>query len=421
MLNQRVVRIVTVAILFLSISLFLFYTSKTIYEAPPNSSAYSSSWRGLSKIYGFLIRSGYTIKILHSDLEPLKNFERGSMLVIVGNTARYSREGIRTIKQYVERGGCLLICDEAGSDLIESFGVIMNNATVVDFRKFAKRQDIPYIRFKVAEVEGEVLLKFPSAILDYPENTYVLAKTSADSWIDENKDYKINASSESKGPFAEAVYFEYGDGDVIIVADSDIFTNDMIDKADNAKFLLALLLLCKPSLIIFDESKSDGVVLGDVSEFHNNLMNINKWKTLIFSALMLTSLFAVDMYSRKVNKRKSRRISPQVSEFRRLVEDIRKRFAKRYEPYNWIILMRCRQLRKVLLKYVSPKLRDKVDDLTLVSLVYEKKRNFDKVELYHLLKACRSIGEGKSFVKSLRETTFLERKLRKYIELLKTR
>ena len=416
-------RLLSLFIGFLALIALIVALTIKPYEAKKKFSSFNDEWNGTSLLYSYLVNHGYAAKVLYSRLENLKGFEKGSLLIIIGNSSSYSLDEIAFLKNFVANGGKLLIADE-NPKLAESFGIKLSRGVLVDFQNYNKRQDLPLVRYSVPRVGNGVLaLKFSAGILDYPENSKVLAASSKNSWIDIDKDKRINASSDLRGRFAVAVYSNYGNGSVIVISDSDLFTNDMLFRKDNLKFFLDLLNFLskdKKPLIIFEEFRLEAKKSFFAAKFLSFLEDI-KVENLSIAFMVFISLFYIfDKFSKTRKEAKEEVLTkPGISEFKALVKDVRKRLVRRYEPYNWIVIMKYRQLRNILLRYVPRKMRNEIDNETLVSIAYEKKKSFDRDELIHLLRACDNITKGKHVVKTLRETKLISEKLQRYVELLK--
>ena len=417
-------RTTTILILFILLAIFLVIATIEPYTDEPEISAFNDEWNGTSLLFNHLSNEGYTTKILFSSVMNLKGMEKSTILVINGKSSNYSLTERRFIRDFVEKGGRLILADK-DNKISSRFSVEFSEGDLVDFEHYNRRQDLPMVPYQILNSEGILMLKFPSAIIDYPSDAKFLSMSSKNSWIDVNRDKRINTSKDSKGPFPVAVYAEYKEGSTIFVSDPTIFTNDMIKRGDNLKFFINSLELLSGSgdekpIIILDESHVDGNHTKSVNHALSSIEFLDLRNLLILLLFIVVIFYSYSFLVKRKEKRVQKSLTePDISEFRKLVGDINKKFRTRFEPYNWIIIMRYKELRRILLKQIPPTKRESITNEELVSLVYQRKRNFNQEELLHLLKACENIKNGKNIVKTLKETKFLEKKIKNYIEMIK--
>ena len=415
-------RTTTILTLFILSVIFLVMATIRPYIDEPENSAFNDDWNGTSLLFNYLANEGYTVKVLFSSVTNLRGMESSVILVIDGKSSNYSLIERKFIREFVENGGKLILADR-DNKISSRFSVEFSRGNLVDFEHYHKRQDLPMVPYQILDSSGILIMKFPSAIIGYPSEAKFLSMSSRNSWVDVDGDKIINASSDLKGPFPVAIYAEYGKGSAIFVSDPTILTNDMIPRGDNPKFFInavGLLSNNKQQIVVLDESHLEGnnTCYTDRALSSIGFLNLRNLSILLLLSIAFFSLY---LFLAKKRERKTQKTltEPNVSEFRHLIDDIRGKFRTRLEPYNWIVIMRYKELRRTLLKQIPPSKRESITDEELISLVHRRKGNFNRDELLHLLKACENIKNGKNVVKTLKETKFLEGKIRMYIEMIK--
>lgn len=255
-----------ILILFLS-AISLFKTN--IYDKVSQSSVYSTDYVGYSRAYRLLDEKGYSLKIEASDSTNISYLGSRALWAVFSPAERYSDREKERLKEFVERGGLLMIADrfDSGRELAGIFGISVSSHELVDYASFNKRQDLPVLPAALnSSTTYSLVYKFPSAVENYPKETKILSKSSRISFIDSDDNGKIT-SKDYSGPFPVAVVSKYEKGQVIFFSDPNVFSNDLIGRKDNSEFLLALVAFLNPSIIIFDESHAKDSILAPNSKF----------------------------------------------------------------------------------------------------------------------------------------------------------
>lgn len=399
---------------------FLFALFLAPYTVAPNYSVFNEGWDGLSAFYSIASRHS-TTKAVYVSLDDLSALGRDSTLVIVAPERAYAAKERSLLREFVSRGGTLIICDAEGgygAEIASEFRLKYGNATVVDYLSFYKRQDFPVTPFVVGGQSGWVHLKFPTNVMNYPQDAVILASTSPESYLDVNKNLAID-EGDLKGPFAVAVEENYGNGSVVAISDADVFTNDLIARGDNVLFADAVLARYGDGLVLFDETHRFGEreeALIYLFTYRSKLQEISfvlLVATVIAGFLLLAQRLWVGVESRKVEAQRDLKLHT----YKDLVWDIAANARLRAEPYTWIVLMQYDRFRDKLLRIVDP-FRKPITNEELAKKV-SKKAGWDESDLYGLLERLESIKTGASGVKSLDESTALCRIMDGYLEKLK--
>ncbi|MDD5317869.1 MAG: DUF4350 domain-containing protein [Candidatus ainarchaeum sp.] len=389
------------------------------YAAPPKYSPSNYGWDGVSSFYA-LASARAQAKTAFTSLEVLAGFGKGAALVVIAPEREYSAAERERIREFVSRGGTLVISDARGpgARLAREFSISFGNATLVDYLLYNRRQDFPAIPFAVGNESGLFLAKFPVALLNYPQNALVLASTSPESYLDFNGDLVIDGS-DLKGPFPAAVAAPYGEGAVVAISDADVFTNDMLFRADNVAFADAVLAGYANGTAIFDDTHRAGErapALAVLSALGEKAGDAGFIAAAALAAAF--ALFAAYMARSRLEKKEAAaRLDPNSHNFRDLVSDIRANAKTRAEPYTWIALMHYDRLRRSLAKGVGAQGKE-VSDGELSEKAAEK-FGWDREGLESLLARLEALKSGDMPVRSLEESAALCRMMDGYLESMK--
>jgi len=241
-----------------------------IYEARESQlSAYSDEWNGLSEFREMLEgQSEYEVATIISNPLILEKIPRPNetLFISIGMEKQYDPLQAQTIFEFVKRGGRVLLMDDFGqaSSLSKKFGIEFTGKQIwsIDFEK-----NVSFIE-RTVDFDGtsySLLFNSPS-ILEKTEKETIFERkevlsTTKDTWIDENKNGKIDmleGDLQAKEPMIIESQLN-GENRVLCIADASLFINDMISREDNRRFSLAvvehLLEGIANATIIFDESR----------------------------------------------------------------------------------------------------------------------------------------------------------------------
>ena len=387
-----------------------------VYEQPPAFSAFNDQWNGASGLFAVASRA-HAAKALFGPVDALRAAGENATLVVLAPALPYSAGERDALRGFVGKGGTLLIADEggAGAELARDFGVRLSNATLVDYASFNRRQDLPVIAFRVGARAGSAYAKFPSAILNYPPGSTVLAASSENSFIDFNGNGAIDAQ-DLAGPFPYAVASHYGNGTVVVVSDSFALTNDLLFRGNNTEFADALFGEYSPGAIVFDESHRNptpgglAALLGAAREHSSD--------AALLAAAAITIIAGVGAWywRRARTSRGPAPVPTKPQPFRELVDDIRANARVRSEPYTWMVLMQYARLRDTLERTLNPSL-EPLSDRELARKAGEK-AGVDAEEALSLFERLESVRRGDSGIGSTREAAALVRRMEELVRRL---
>ena len=208
-------------------------------------------WNGLSEFYS------YTKPARLASLEDLRDTVRASgnsTLLMLGPSRMFSSSDVQQVKAYLEAGGKVVLADDfgAGNDLLEGLelearfsGVLMMDALFKDHSRVMPQA------LNVA-VEGKTLtltMNYPTVLIN-TESAKVLAWSSYFSYLGMEDGAPSDASPG--GPFPIVARMGYKEGSLILISDSSLFINSMLEKTDNRDFLRSLVV----GQVLIDESHS---------------------------------------------------------------------------------------------------------------------------------------------------------------------
>ncbi|NQT73982.1 MAG: DUF4350 domain-containing protein [Chloroflexi bacterium] len=196
-------------------------------------------WNGLSDFTGEMDVSS-TESLSEATDDP-----ENTILVEI-SYAEYSENDLDRIEEFVLGGGALILTDDYGygnrvAEKLE-LAVRFSGQPLLDPLFCHKNQKLPRVtdfdsELTEAGIEA-IVLNHGTALLNV-ESQQVLARSSAESYIDEDED-ETHDEDEPKRAYAVASAVPVGSGTVILLADPSIFINSM-DIDGNRAFMAYLM------------------------------------------------------------------------------------------------------------------------------------------------------------------------------------
>lgn len=199
-----------------------------------------SPLKSYSILVDMLEASGYIVKSLNTTLtyEALKNI---TVLVLPPPTVKYTVQEIEALDMWVKEGGSLLVLAEWGNfstyleDVVAVFNVkvksVDNNDVIVDPENSLTLNNMPYnVWFYIGRSQLNTtspILSGVSRLEFYGATTLDFEKGSALAFTSNNAKWLYSGDVEGREPLIVAL--EYGKGRVVIIGDSDIFSNEDLD------------------------------------------------------------------------------------------------------------------------------------------------------------------------------------------------
>jgi hypothetical protein len=237
-------------------------------------SMYNAGWNGCSDLAVKTYKSGklqptFSFEMTQLTLTPKSFVEyplvaKNSTILIIGPRSSFSTQEVSYLKDFVKKGGMLLLADDfgTGNELLTK----MNTSTrfigglLLDL-SFEKKAEFVTV-YNFSRKSHPLALNATSVVLNYAtglqikgKNATVIARSSEISWIDKNENQKEDIG-EKKGPFPVLVSERYGQGEIIVLSDASLLINSMKDVRGNAAFRerLLLYLFKGRGSVIIDES-----------------------------------------------------------------------------------------------------------------------------------------------------------------------
>ena len=275
----------------LVVLMFLVVAVTAVLSSTPQSQmlAYDDDWDDLSKFRADILNMplNLSVRTVDSSAASLAEIKdaRGMLYMAIGIERSYTFAEWRAIRLFQNRGGTVIVADDYGhgNSLLKFYGYednpsishigdrpqaqyLFSGDRLSDVRVDRNPQ---LVRLTVPiwpGLEYEVLLNDPSCFVlnddwadldpweidrQSAEPAEIIANSSSQSWIDENRD-GIRDPGEKVDEYPVII----GQQGMILISDPSIFINDMYDRMDNGRFAQALIARVLPGggVVIFDES-----------------------------------------------------------------------------------------------------------------------------------------------------------------------
>ena len=221
----------------------MFILFGSVYASVDDFRFINPFWNGYSRLNSLLSPS--TIQDL-AGLEETLNPE-GSVLFIIGPSKNFTNEEISGVKWFLEGGGVLLVADDFGSanGLLKGLNMSTRFSDSLMLDTLYRLENSKFCRI-VTFNSSPVTLNVTALTFNYPtvlanlDDVTVYAYSSPFSYLDVD----LNGSpdeGEPAGPFPVIIGIERGEGGLVVMSDSSVFINSMLDKDDNGVLLLNLV------------------------------------------------------------------------------------------------------------------------------------------------------------------------------------
>jgi len=230
---------------------------------------FNTGWNGTSEFYmEYLTQNRPDIKqlaqnentYLNTVLESITTLDivpSNSILMMMGPSKSYSEDENAFLKNYVWKGGCLVLADDfgTGNEILSYLDIEERFSSKLMIDLVFEKSGIFPIAYR-GEKEYSLILNYPSTI----ENSSDPIFFSTDlSFLDLNQN-SIKDEDEASGPFPIASKIKFGDGEIYLISDPSIFINNMFSKLDNEAFIFNILSMAKEGkdkVLYVDESHFD--------------------------------------------------------------------------------------------------------------------------------------------------------------------
>lgn len=225
------------AVVFITIIISLL--SIWFYPSMRDFMASNATWNGIRR---FSIEFNAEIPESADSMSIALNEPEKKALIAIP-TLDYTEEDLLIIRNFVNDGGTLLLLDDYGNgNSILSYldtGIRFSNVPLLDPLFSYKNQSIPRITDFTPDLKEKgirvIMFNHATALLNVSESE-VVAWSSKASFLDMDGN-GVLSQGDIKGPLAVAAQFRFGNGIVVMVADSSIILNSMVGRDNNFDFI----------------------------------------------------------------------------------------------------------------------------------------------------------------------------------------
>ena len=239
----RKVKLATRRSILLAVTASMILTFYSGYYWPFQERYYplNNAWDGCSEIISRAMNS----TIIWSYDPPLES--NGTLLAIIGPGIEFSQSESSQIRLFLQNGGTVLLADDTGSGntLLQALNMTerFSPMAIADLYFYSKNPNFPLItEFNPSPITRNLttLITERPSYIENSTSARILATSSPFSFIDVNGN-GTSSVNETLRPFPIIAEIGLGKGLLILVADPDIFTNQLITMYDNMQLFLNIL------------------------------------------------------------------------------------------------------------------------------------------------------------------------------------
>ncbi|MGQ4557346.1 DUF4350 domain-containing protein [Halobellus sp. GM3] len=246
--------------LVITVGLTVFVTASTSTAA---FGAYNPAWDGTTEVRDTATAAGAEPTIVQNTTQYQQVPPENSVAVVFSPTTEYSEGEAARLRSFVEAGGTVLIADDYrahSNPLLASLGAEAR-IDPVPLRDEQLSGPSPAFPRTQRVSNNTIGGNATSLMLNHggtvqPNGATVLFVSSEFSYRDQNQDETLN-EDEQLTQHPVVTVESVGAGTIIVASDASLFLNAMLERADNAMFLQALV---EPhEHVLIDVSHSAGV------------------------------------------------------------------------------------------------------------------------------------------------------------------
>jgi hypothetical protein len=235
--------IAAVVIVALLISVPLLNTTKEDF------STYNTAWNGASDAKALASSDGYTTSSVLA-LSEIGTSGHGVLFMLNPNSSvGFSASDASTLQSFVRNGGVLVLANNFGNGnaVLSGLGVLgearFNGSLLEDNVSKGVNAALPLITDVTASgLTGgvhELYFNYGTALDVSGTNVTVLARSAPTSYLlaPGGGNATVNATT---GAHPVLATLDYGNGRIVLLSDPSVFSNDMLDQADNQQLLTSM-------------------------------------------------------------------------------------------------------------------------------------------------------------------------------------
>jgi len=192
----------------------------------------NTSWNGCSEL--FQMYGNTTLLSSYDEAMP-----SGSLLAIMGPNLEFTTHDASVIHAFLDAGGTVLLADNFGTGnlLLEALGVNVriSGKPLADLYFYTRNPEFPITYdFSPSPLTANltaIVFNHPSYLVAANSSATILASSSPFSFIGLNQGHPV--ANESAASYPVIAISTVGKGSLIVIADPNIFTNEMLSLLDN--------------------------------------------------------------------------------------------------------------------------------------------------------------------------------------------
>ena len=219
--------------------------------------AYNSQWDGTSE-FRELIDERPNSRIIFDTVPYETETATDTVAIILSPSESYSENESQRIREFIERGGTVVIADDFGphsNPLLAAIGADarFDQAQLRDEREYYRGPSLPLAPnvTETAYTNGVTQLTLNGATAVNPGNATPIVTSAELAYLDQNATGSLSAGDEV-GAYPVVAVESIESGQVITISDPSIFINSMLTRPDNRVF--ATQLVETHDRVLFDYS-----------------------------------------------------------------------------------------------------------------------------------------------------------------------
>jgi hypothetical protein len=267
------------AVLLISLVVASTVITGLIFVSPPLDDFWLENpfWNGLSEVYSGThpVRLG-NLTSLRSVVDP-----SACTVLMLGPSEPFTTGQIEAVRAFLVSGGRVVLADDfgTGNSLLQGLDlqVRFSGLLLLDPLFKEKNSRMPCVSNlssspSTEELEG-LTLNYPT-VLNNTDGVSVLAWSTSFSYLAAAPSPPTNDSAT--GPFPVVAEVKMGEGSLILISDSSLFINSMLDRGDNMALLEGLA--------------GDTVYLDEVHSMPSRLARVRMFLAEVYSLLSMTEV-----------------------------------------------------------------------------------------------------------------------------------
>lgn len=208
--------------------------------------AYNPSWEGTSDLRRTASEAGAEPTVITDTESYAETDPSATIAFVVSPDNEYDENDTVRVRRFVRSGGTLVVAGDFGphtNPLLADLGVSarINGTPLRDERQYYSSPNVTVAtgvsEHRFTEDVDRLTLNYGTALR--PNNATVLVDSSAYAYLDTNRNGSLD-EREQMGRYPVVALEQVGEGRVVVVSDPSVFTNAMLERPGNRKFVTSL-------------------------------------------------------------------------------------------------------------------------------------------------------------------------------------